>query len=115
MRARCFPPSTRENAMMPLGAISDPRLSSSAKVLIGALLYHALDLDWCTPTDEDLAAYLHRGRRDLRRALANLQQHGYIRLETVPATAENPTGRVIHLNWIYDPGVVPPPPDCWLE
>ena len=109
-RVRCFPPSTTKSAMIPEGMLRDGRLKPVSRCMISALLYHALDRDWCTPTDAALRQYLKCGRVRIRTALGQLEEHGYIRAERVPKTPKNPAGRVIYLHWIYDDSVVPDHP-----
>ena len=62
--------------------------------MLAALFYFARADASCWPSDEALAARVHRHPGTVRRALRRLEDLGYIRREF---TRANPTGRLIHL------------------
>ena len=81
-------------AALPHDIAADPRLTPTDLRVLAALFYFARADASCWPSDEALAARVHRHPGTVRRALRRLEDLGYIRREF---TRANPTGRLIHL------------------
>ncbi|MBV8608996.1 MAG: helix-turn-helix domain-containing protein, partial [Singulisphaera sp.] len=81
-------------AALPHDIAADPRLSPTDLRVLAALFYFARAEACCWPSDQALAARVHRHPGTVRRALRRLEDLGYLRREF---TRANPTGRLIHL------------------
>jgi DNA-binding MarR family transcriptional regulator len=98
-RGESAPRGTQYHTGVPFAALphdiaADPRLSPTDLRVLAALFYFARADASCWPSDEALAARVHRHPGTVRRALRRLEDLGYIRREF---TRANPTGRLIHL------------------
>src|SRR5512135_2587472 len=98
-RGESAPRGTQYHTAVPFAALphdiaADPRLSPTDLRVLAALFYFARADPSCWPSDEAIAARVHRHPGTVRRALRRLEGLGYLRREV---TRENPTGRLIHL------------------
>jgi hypothetical protein len=98
-RGESVPRGTQYHTGVPFAALphdiaADPRLSPTDLRVLAALFYFARADASCWPTDEAIAARVHRHPGTVRRALRRLEGLGYLRREV---TRENHTGRLIHL------------------
>lgn len=100
------------------GFAADKRLDVNDKATIDALLYYALldkpSYSKCTMSDEALADYVNVSVATIKRSLFKLAKFGYIRREA-RTLGKNSTNRIIHLVWVRNESIVPPPPPMTKE
>ncbi len=89
--------SSRGRSNVPPELLADPRLNSTAKILIAALVENfAWTKDHCWPSDATIARIISKSVGHTQRCLRLLEYTGWIRRE---ATNEVPNGRRIWFCW----------------
>ena len=84
-------------AALPHDVAADPRLTPTDLRVLATLLFYARQRTICYPSDDAIAARVHRHPGTVRRSLKRLEDIGYLRREFLPPSPANPTGRLIHM------------------
>ena len=101
-RGESAPRGTQYHTGVPFAALphdiaADPRLTPTDLRVLATLLFYARQKTICYPSDDAIAARVHRHPGTVRRSLKRLEDLGYLRREFLPPSPANPTGRLIHL------------------
>ena len=84
-------------AALPHDIAADPRLTPTDLRVLATLLFYARQKTICYPSDDAIAARVHRHPGTVRRSLKRLEDIGYLHREFLPPSPANPTGRLIHM------------------
>ena len=84
-------------AAIPHDVAADPRLTPTDLRVLATLLFYARQKTICYPSDDAIAARVHRHPGTVRRSLKRLEDIGYLHREFLPPSPANPTGRLIHM------------------
>ena len=84
-------------AALPHDIAADPRLTPTDLRVLATLLFYARQRTICYPSDDAIAARVHRHPGTVRRSLKRLEDIGYLQREFLPPSPANPTGRLIHM------------------
>ena len=84
-------------AALPHDIAADPRLTPTDLRVLATLLFYARQRTICYPSDDAIAARVHRHPGTVRRSLKRLEDIGYLHREFLPPSPANPTGRLIHM------------------
>jgi hypothetical protein len=84
-------------AALPHDIAADLRLTPTDLRVLATLLFYARQKTICYPSDDAIAARVHRHPGTVRRSLKRLEDIGYLLREFLPPSPANPTGRLIHM------------------
>ena len=101
-RGESAPRGTQYHTGVPFAALphdiaADPRLTPTDLRVLATLLFYARQKTICYPSDDAIAARVHRHPGTVRRSLKRLEDIGYLHREFLPPSPANPTGRLIHM------------------
>ena len=96
MRPRGRIPPGVPFAALPHDIAADPRLTPTDLRVLAALLFYARQKTICYPSDDAIAARVHRHPGTVRRSLKRLEDSDTSVGNFFQATPANPTGRLIH-------------------